>query len=236
MNNSQSKKNLILVLFALLLIFLIVFAISKILTKNTQIPKDVVDSALVQKNDQTVKFDKDGFVELKSPTKSLFQAMSKDKVRNILDYLQKNVRSCTDNQEVYKITFIKDDKQIVLCLDPNDQTLAQIFQIFDVQGFQPSNFFASPTSTPQNQNSGSSQGSTNENNPTPTPVSTIPPDCPLWLLSWCVYPDATPTQPFSPSITPTPTLQLTPTPDCSFWQQFINTQAIISNSFCVKEQ
>jgi hypothetical protein len=137
--------------------------------------------------------------------------------------------SVEDVGEYYILTIYENGEYVTYYIPKTDNFFDDLVEYVDDGGGGDENGdeddddyfeFGSPTPTNTSNPSGSAS---------PTPAGTdIVGDCPMWLLSYCLWP-RTP----RPSGTPTPDPEARE--DCSYWNQFIEGEAILSNTYCVSE-
>lgn len=248
-----AKSPVLFVIFfimAFILIMILVFSQKRIQEKPEPVNQLDQSQIQIQDKDRIIIIDKDGTVRFKSPTADFQQKWDQAKLESLLKNLKLELESL-DNlqidstyQDNYSLTVISDQETQSFNIGKNNQEINSIFDNFDTLGgggggnnwFD--NFFNPPGSNapPPPGSSPSPSGSQAEQ----------PSDCPLWLLSMCVYPPSWYASP-SPSalvkISPQPsTSSPTPkgitipiVPDCSLWNQLITGKTVVSNTLCVKE-
>ena len=233
---------------------LTLIAVGLILFFRSQKDSPLTENGLVrfEKNGSSVEVSRNGLVEFNSGKTALFRNVSDSQLTDLIKYLKENGKKKTygDDLSGYYLVYVNEDGGIIeLYLPGDDGVIGGIYDEFEEGGGNGSGGgegggeddgdddgdafqFPTPTSTPA---------------PTPTPLggsnggddsngdSGIPDDCPLWLLSYCVYPPSP-----RPTVTPTSTPFSTPPADvetdCSYWEYFIHNQAVVSNTHCPIEE
>lgn len=231
-------KIVVPILVGLLIVFLGFWVIKKnIISKKS---KEAFTQYTIEKDQKNIKVNRNGFVNFNSGKGSFSQKWDQDKIQKLYEYIKangkRNILILTKGDYVVIIIYEGGTTQTYY-LPADDFQMEDIFDTFVDPGQGSGNGgdgndgnnenggifdFSSPTP-------GSGLGIT-----TPTPIGhNIPPmpeDCPLWLLSICIYPRRPVYGTPIPTITPNPSVK----PDCSYWIKDIYGKAIISNTYCIK--
>jgi len=160
----------------------------------------------------------------------------------------------------YQITFLLNGQEVTIYIEKDSEEINDIFELIneltDTEGAESlSDYFDSiedggddggwPSDTGDDE--GDDGGGTGGDS-----GSSID-DCPFWRLNYCVYPPGwggSPSPNPSSSPSPSPGVQPSPSPspppvmdeqiqeaaDCTVWDSLVTTKAIISNTFCVRQE
>ena len=190
----------------------------------------------IEKDGAEVNIHSNGQVEFKSGSDSVFKNITKEEVKRLSQYLmEERLEGISDGEggNYYVVVIYRNGEEIILYIPKGDDVLDIIYDTLEDEagddgedggGDDPFDF-STPTPSPDDDGDDDDDGDTGGGS-TPT----RPDGCPLWLLSFCVWPRETP----GPQATPTIAPEIEP--DCSYWQQFIHNRAIVSNTYCVDEE
>ncbi len=212
---------------SVILVFLLLVVSFVIIAKRN---KNGTDNALeLSGSGKTLVVSEDGRSKYSSNGNSFELTLTKDQVRDLIDYFKKYgvVGEVSDVGNYYSVKIFENGTYVTYYIPKDDSLVDNIDDYINSGG------------------SGGDGGDSDENeddkgtvfdstptprpNPSPiscTPVPTAPSDCPLWLLSYCVYPR-------TPRPSSTPTSNPEAIEDCSYWNQFLNSSSILSNTYCV---
>lgn len=221
------KKNNTLIIgvisFCLLLVFVGLFL-------YLRKPKSKGDSLTIEGSDRKLELESSGAGSYKTGGNYFDLSFGKNQYGNIVKYLKNHAieGSVDDVGNYYIVRIIENGVETIYYIPKDDQIFSNLDDYVQGGGGDEGT-----------DGSGDQGGGGNDvfdfSTPTPTPVSggitpssTPPSDCPMWLLSYCLYPKSP--KPL-PSITPTPNPEAVE--DCSFWSRFVNVRAVISNTYCV---
>ncbi|GEM_PF-3807320 len=239
----------LIIFLGLSLVIFLWFIFSQV---NKKTIKDFENSQVkIQDKDKTLLVNKDGSIIFKNPTTSVQQTWDEEKIRILLSTLKDEAENI-DEAEQAALAF-KENYQVTLSdergfnfsfkIGKDNQIINNLFNFFnnssDGESID-SNWFdrVFPSgNTSSGGTGGGSSGGTSSGGGRPS-------DCPLWILSMCIYPRHWSFSPApsasSPSLSPSvflPKPTKSPAvPDCSLWEQLVTGRTVISNTLCVKEQ
>ena len=235
--NIKSPRNLQKIIISIILILVFIIGLVFLSNKKNQKNKDEpFTQYTIQKDDKQMDASKEGLVRFSFGKNSFIQTWDKEKIAALYKYIKtkgkKTVIFLTKGDYVVVIIYEAGEKT-VLYLPADDPTMEDIFDTLTGDGDEDG-------SGGEGGGDGGGGGIFDFNSPTPTAITNTPnptgsgatipekpDDCPLWLLSWCVYPHPSPTPVYA-----TPTSSITP--DCSYWLRDVQDKAIISNTLCIK--
>lgn len=234
-----SGKPLKIIIPILLAILMIIMGIIILKNKNRGgVEEESVLQYAIQKDDEKIEVSKEGNVRFSFGKKAFIQNWDKEKIDALYKYIKRNGKDnvifLTKGDYIVVIIY-EEGRKTTLYLPADDPEMEEIFDTFSGGGGG-------------DQSGGGEDGIGDDgifdfSSPIPivttTPASTgggivipqKPDDCPLWLLSWCVYPHS-PRPAATPYSTSTPASSVKP--DCSYWLKDVQDKAIISNTLCIK--
>lgn len=204
----------------------------------------------IQDKEKTIIFNKDGRVEFKTPTTTLQQQWEQEKLNAILSALKEKIENTDEEEQAtlnigenYQVTLMSTNgTNLAFKIGKDNQILQEIFDFFtnpETGGETVDSDWFSHTSPPPSAGGETGGGTFGGSGGRPA-------DCPLWILSMCVYPQnwafspapspsAKMPSPLPSSEKPKPT-KSPAAPDCTLWNQLITGKTVISNTLCIKEQ
>lgn len=201
-------------------------------------------TATIELGDKKIVVNSNGLVQFSFPGSSVYQSWSPSQAYDLLKYLGVKgklvITDMTLKDGYYIVIFVVNGEEHIVYIPIDDPIIDDLFDgggggdSGDGGGGGGGGFSFHATPTPPAQ-PGATGGGTSDGGNGGTGGGgsgtgwTIPEDCPLWLLSFCLYP-AAPAPTIGPTINPNEV-----TPDCSYWNQFIKgDKAVVSNTLCIK--
>jgi len=234
----KEKNNNIFKVAGIILAILVLFLVAFVFSKRGADQSNLGDTTAItiEKDGAKVNIHNNGQVEYKTGSDSAFKNITKEEVKKLSQYLiSEGLEGILDGESgnYYIVIIYQNGEEIILYIPKGDGVLDVIYDTLedevgdgggDTGGGDDPFDFSTPTPSPDSGDDDGDDGSGTGGG------GIKPDDCPLWLLSFCVYPHDTP----EPDATPTVAPEVEP--DCSYWQRFIHKYAIISNTYCVDEE
>lgn len=229
--NKKLRTTLIFV-FGIILLLVIGYLIIKSRTgKSGNVPPV---KYTLEKDGREIDVSESGLTKFTFGNDSFMQNWDNDTIKSLYDYIRskgaKNMIFLTKGNYIV-VVVNEGGRKITYYLSADDPKMKEIFDTFNSGGGDNGGggngggggdifHFGSPAPT-------SIGGVPTPQNTTPGGIE-MPKDCPLWLLSICIWPRK-PAPTIQPK-TPAPSV----IPDCSYWLKDVQDRAIISNTLCMK--